>query len=101
MLVLVVVSIVWIPVLQAAQGGQLFNYIQSVTGYLAPPVLSLYLLAILWKRTNEKVVSIYIDFDFNSTNISKTINLYRLIPTSRQFIVEEIGVHLFGNYLFI
>ena len=41
--------------LQASQGGQLFNYIQSVTGYLAPPVLSLYLLAILWKRTNEQV----------------------------------------------
>jgi len=54
---LVVVSIVWIPVLQASQGGQLFNYIQSVTGYLAPPVLSLFLLAILWKRTNEKVIS--------------------------------------------
>ncbi|XP_060592183.1 sodium/glucose cotransporter 4-like isoform X3 [Ruditapes philippinarum] len=53
-LILVGVSVVWIPVLQASQGGQLFNYIQSVTGYLAPPVLSLYLLAILWKRTNEK-----------------------------------------------
>ncbi|XP_050400513.1 sodium/glucose cotransporter 4 [Patella vulgata] len=53
-LVLVVISIVWIPVLQASQGGQLFNYIQAVTGYFAPPVLSLYLLAILWPRTNEK-----------------------------------------------
>ncbi|XP_069137178.1 sodium/glucose cotransporter 4-like [Argopecten irradians] len=52
-LVLVVVSIVWIPVLQASQGGQLFNYIQSVTGYLAPPVLSLFLLAIAWGRINE------------------------------------------------
>ncbi|CAC5389578.1 SLC5A9 [Mytilus coruscus] len=51
---LVVISIIWIPVLQASQGGQLFNYIQSVTGYLAPPVLSLFLLAMLWKRTNEK-----------------------------------------------
>ncbi|XP_046584860.1 sodium/glucose cotransporter 4-like [Haliotis rubra] len=53
-LVLVGVSILWIPVLQAAQGGQLFNYIQAVTGYFAPPVLSLFLCAILWGRTNEK-----------------------------------------------
>ncbi|KAK3602342.1 hypothetical protein CHS0354_013334 [Potamilus streckersoni] len=52
-LVLVGVSIAWIPVLQQSQGGQLFNYIQSVTGYLAPPVLSLYLLAMIWSRTNE------------------------------------------------
>ena len=63
MLVLVGVSIVWIPVLQASQGGQLFNYIQSVTGYLAPPVLSLYLLAILWKRTNEKATHLNIYFE--------------------------------------
>ncbi|XP_060066500.1 sodium/glucose cotransporter 4-like [Ylistrum balloti] len=52
-LVLVVVSIIWIPVLRASQGGQLFNYIQSVSGYLVPPVLSLFLLAMLWTRTNE------------------------------------------------
>ncbi|ESP00615.1 hypothetical protein LOTGIDRAFT_213032 [Lottia gigantea] len=53
-LALVIISIVWIPVLQASQGGQLFNYIQAVTGYFAPPVLSLYLLAILWPRCNEQ-----------------------------------------------
>ncbi|KAK3097935.1 hypothetical protein FSP39_014669 [Pinctada imbricata] len=52
-LILVAVSVLWIPILQASQGGQLFNYIQAVTGYLSPPVLSLFLLAILWKRTNE------------------------------------------------
>lgn len=53
-LILVVISVIWMPVLQASQGGQLFNYIQAVTGYLVPPILSLFLLAIFWKRTNEK-----------------------------------------------
>lgn len=67
-LVLVAISIVWIPVLQASQGGQLFNYIQSVTGYLSPPVLSLFLLAILWKRTNEKVYTLYIGCHLKSYN---------------------------------
>ncbi|XP_061165587.1 sodium/glucose cotransporter 4-like [Saccostrea echinata] len=52
-LILVVISVAWIPILSASQGGQLFNYIQAVTGYLAPPILSLFLLAIFWKRTNE------------------------------------------------
>lgn len=54
-LILIGLSIVWVPVLQASQGGQLFNYIQAVTGYFAPPILALFLLAILWERTNEKV----------------------------------------------
>jgi Na+/proline symporter len=52
-LVLVVVSIVWIPIINAAQGSQLFVYIQSITSYLAPPICSVYLLAIFWPRTNE------------------------------------------------
>ncbi|KAK7463965.1 hypothetical protein BaRGS_00038047 [Batillaria attramentaria] len=53
-LILIGVSIVWVPVLQASQGGQLFNYIQAVTGYFAPPILALFLLAVLWTRTNEQ-----------------------------------------------
>lgn len=48
-LILVVISVIWMPVLQASQGGQLFNYIQAVTGYLVPPILSLFLLAIFFK----------------------------------------------------
>merc|ERR550519_130977 len=52
-LVLVAVSIVWIPIIQASQGSQLFNYIQSITSYLAPPICAVYLLAIFWPRTNE------------------------------------------------
>lgn len=58
-LILVVISVIWMPVLQASQGGQLFNYIQAVTGYLVPPILSLFLLAIFWKRTNEKVPDLF------------------------------------------
>lgn len=52
-LVLVGVAIIWIPIIQASQGSQLFNYIQSITSYLAPPICAVYLLAIFWPRTNE------------------------------------------------
>ena len=49
------VSILWIPIIQAAQGGRLFDYIQSITSYLAPPICSVFILAVAWPRTNEKV----------------------------------------------
>ncbi|CAH2307346.1 sodium glucose cotransporter 5 [Pelobates cultripes] len=52
--VLVVISVVWIPILQNANSGQLFVYIQSVTSYLAPPVTAVFALAIFWKRANEQ-----------------------------------------------
>uniref|UniRef100_A0A8C7KK44 Sodium/myo-inositol cotransporter 2 n=1 Tax=Oncorhynchus kisutch TaxID=8019 RepID=A0A8C7KK44_ONCKI len=53
-LVLVVVSVLWIPVVQASQGGQLFIYIQSISTYLQPPVSIVFLTGCFWKRTNEK-----------------------------------------------
>ncbi|XP_068575190.1 sodium/myo-inositol cotransporter 2 isoform X1 [Cebidichthys violaceus] len=53
-LVLVVVSVMWIPVVQASQGGQLFIYIQSISTYLQPPVSIIFLAGCFWKRANEK-----------------------------------------------
>ncbi|VDK78924.1 unnamed protein product [Dibothriocephalus latus] len=50
-IVLVGVSIAWIPIVQLSD--ELFNYIQSVTAYLAPPICAVYVLAVFWKRTNE------------------------------------------------
>ncbi|XP_071849451.1 sodium/glucose cotransporter 4-like [Apostichopus japonicus] len=53
-LVLVVIGILWISIIQSAQGGRLFDYIQSITSYLAPPICAVFVLAVSWKRTNEK-----------------------------------------------
>ncbi|XP_077005860.1 sodium/glucose cotransporter 4 isoform X2 [Tamandua tetradactyla] len=50
---LVALSIVWIPIIQSSNSGQLFDYIQSVTSYLAPPITALFLLAMFCKRVTE------------------------------------------------
>ncbi|XP_038078087.1 sodium/glucose cotransporter 4-like [Patiria miniata] len=52
--VLLAVSIVWIPIVQAAQGGQLFLYIQSLQSYFAPPVFTCFVMGVAWGRINEK-----------------------------------------------
>lgn len=54
-LVLIGVSIAWIPIVQSAQSGQLFDYIQSITSYLTPPIAAVFILAIFCKRVNEPV----------------------------------------------
>merc|ERR1711962_1510889 len=53
-LVLVGVSILWVPVVQSSQQGQLFQYIQQISAYLAPPIAAIYILGILWERINEQ-----------------------------------------------
>ncbi|XP_027749678.1 sodium/glucose cotransporter 4 isoform X2 [Empidonax traillii] len=52
-LILVLISILWIPIIQSANSGKLFDYIQSITSYLAPPITALFVLAIFCKRINE------------------------------------------------
>ncbi|KAL6082880.1 hypothetical protein STEG23_002574 [Scotinomys teguina] len=52
-LVLIGISIAWVPIVQSAQSGQLFDYIQSITSYLGPPIAAVFLLAIFCKRVNE------------------------------------------------
>ncbi|XP_078415397.1 sodium/myo-inositol cotransporter 2-like [Cetorhinus maximus] len=52
-LVLVVLSVLWIPLVQMSQGGQLFQYIQSISSYLQPPVAVVFMAGCFWKRTNE------------------------------------------------
>nr|KAG5696254.1 hypothetical protein BaRGS_019956 [Batillaria attramentaria] len=51
--VLVIISVAWIPLIVGSQQGQLFIYIQAVTGYVAPPICSIFLLAIFVPRINE------------------------------------------------
>ncbi|CAF93455.1 unnamed protein product, partial [Tetraodon nigroviridis] len=53
-LILVAVSLLWIPVIQASNSGQLFDYLQSVTSFLVPPVAAVFVLAIFWPRANEQ-----------------------------------------------
>ncbi|XP_061822064.1 sodium/glucose cotransporter 1 [Nerophis lumbriciformis] len=52
-LAMIGVSVAWLPVVQSAQSGQLFDYIQSITSYLTPPVAAVFVLAIFCKRVNE------------------------------------------------
>jgi SSS family solute:Na+ symporter len=50
--VVVVLGLLWIPVMKTIAGGGLYQYLQSVQGYLAPPITAVFLLGLFWKRLN-------------------------------------------------
>jgi SSS family solute:Na+ symporter len=50
--VMIVVALVWIPVIQGAHG--LYDYLQSVQGYLAPPIFVVFFFGVFWKRLNAQ-----------------------------------------------
>ena len=50
--VVVAAGLLWIPVMKVISGGGLYQYLQSVQGYLAPPITAVFLLGLFWKRLN-------------------------------------------------
>jgi SSS family solute:Na+ symporter len=50
--VMVLIALAWIPVIKGAQG--LYNYLQAVQGYLAPPIFVVFFLGVFFKRMNKQ-----------------------------------------------
>ena len=48
---LVLLGMAWIPMMGFIS-GQIYQYIQSVSGYLAPPITAVFIIGIVWRRAN-------------------------------------------------
>ncbi|KAM4719401.1 sodium/glucose cotransporter 1-like isoform 1-T1 [Anableps anableps] len=104
--ILIGISIAWIPVVQSAQSGQLFDYIQSITSYLTPPVAAVFLLGVFCKRINEPGA-------FYGLTIGLVIGLSRMItefvygtgscvnPSNCPAIICGVHYLYFGMILFL
>ena len=51
--IIVFLGIIWIPIMEKIGGGVMYQYLQNVQSYIAPPVTAVFLLGILWKRVNS------------------------------------------------
>ena len=53
-LMVVVFGLLWIPIMPMISKGGLYQYLQSVQGYLAPPITAVFLLGLFNSRINNK-----------------------------------------------
>jgi SSS family solute:Na+ symporter len=50
--VMVIIGLMWIPVIRGGKG--LYDYLQGVQGYLAPPIFTVFFFGVFMKRLNAK-----------------------------------------------
>ncbi|MDE3057978.1 MAG: sodium:solute symporter [Bacteroidota bacterium] len=50
--VMVLIGILWIPVIRGGKG--LYDYLQGMQAYLAPPIFVVFFFGVFWKRLNAK-----------------------------------------------
>ncbi|XP_061169606.1 sodium/myo-inositol cotransporter 2-like isoform X1 [Saccostrea echinata] len=107
-LVLVVISIVWIPVIRASQGSELFVYIQEVSSFMQPPICCIFLLGLFWERLNEAgafyglvigmvigLVRFIVEYSYSMPNCVDNL------PDPRPSIIKDFHYLYFSSFLFV
>ncbi len=52
--VVIVLGLIWIPIMPAVSEGGLYQYLQNVQSYLAPPITAVFLLGLFNQRVNSR-----------------------------------------------
>lgn len=62
--ILVVLSLGWIPFMDALMGGGIFHYLQSIQAYISPPIAAVFLLGLFFKWINARgaIVALWTGF---------------------------------------
>lgn len=109
--VVVILGILWIPVMKFIAGA-LYEYIQSVSAYLAPPMTAVFFLGVFWKRLNGKGAVATLSFGFilgmfklicqiyaNSLTAEQTANLTGLLKVITDY--GSINFLMYCVYMFL
>ena len=98
---MVVIALLWIPVVKGAHG--LYGYLQSVQGYLAPPIFVVFFLGVFWKRLNAKgcfwamVIGFIVGIFRMAVDTPITLGLFKSYPEgSFLWIVNNINFQYFS-----
>ena len=97
--VLVIISLGWIPFMRALMGGGIFHYLQSIQAYISPPIAAVFLFGLMYKWINAKgaIVALWTGF---------VLGIMRLVTEflSKEGIIDVaedsfLGIMLSINFL--
>ncbi|ODS55444.1 MAG: Na+/glucose cotransporter [Acidobacteria bacterium SCN 69-37] len=89
---LIIVGLLWIPVIQGARG--LYDYLQGVQGYLAPPIAAVFFLGVFMKRLNAKGC-------LSALIVGFALGVFRLMVDTPVTLGMLAGGYTEGSFLWI
>ena len=90
-IVLVIVSLGWIPFMRGLMDGGIFHYLQSVQAYISPPIAAVFLFGLFYKWINAKGAIVALWFGF-------IVGVFRLVTefmSKEGTIIVEKGTVLY------
>lgn len=100
--VVVILGMAWIPLMGRISNG-LYDYLQSVQSYLAPPIAAVFLLGVFFKRLNAKGAYAAMVLGFIAGILKLTLQLFRneLPEGGLLYSFATINFLYFCIYLFL
>lgn len=100
--VVVLIGIIWIPIMQNIS-GILYEYLQKVQSYIAPPIAAVFLLGIFYKRVNKQgaFVTLVLGFIIGALRIFLELIIDDLKPDGIFYYLGSINYLVFGSYFFL
>jgi SSS family solute:Na+ symporter len=98
--VLVGMGLLWIPLMRLIS-GQLYQYLQSVQAYIAPPIAAVFLVGVAWQRVNANgaMAALLTGFVLGMARLVLEINKARL--DGALFTYADINFLHFAILLFV
>lgn len=104
--VMVVVGLMWIPVIQGGRG--LYDYLQGVQAYLAPPIFVVFFLGVFNKRLNAKgcLSALFVGFGMGIIRLAvdtpvKLLDNFTYDQGSFFWILNNIFFQYYGLLIFV
>ena len=100
--IVVIIGIIWIPIM-ANISGVLYEYLQSVQSYIAPPITAVFLLGIFHKRINAQgaFVTMVVGFIVGAFRIVLELVKDSLNPDSFWFLLGDMNFLSFASWFFL
>lgn len=100
--IVVLIGIVWIPIM-ANISGTLYEYLQSVQSYIAPPIAAVFLLGIFYKRINGQgaFVTLISGFVIGAIRIALELAKNGLEPGSIWYTLGATNFLTFAAWFFL
>ena len=101
-IIVVIIGIIWIPIM-ANISGVLYEYLQSVQSYIAPPITAVFLLGIFHKRINSQgaFVTMVVGFIVGALRIVLELVKDSLDPDSFWYLLGDMNFLSFASWFFL
>lgn len=101
--VVVLLGILWVPIIEQLAGGSLYNYLQNVQSYIAPPITAVFLLGIFSSRINSNGALATLFSGLAIAGVRLILEVFKgsLNPDSFLYTIADMNFLKFSSFFFL